>query len=47
MLDIGSKFCNQCGEKVEVPKKLICHKCGNEAEEDDSVFCIYCGTKLN
>ncbi len=46
MLSIGSKFCNQCGSKIEEPSRLVCPKCGIMAEEEDSVYCIHCGTRL-
>lgn len=43
----GSKFCSECGTKVEVvpPKSKFCPQCGTPAEEGMK-FCAECGTKL-
>lgn len=48
MIKKGSKFCSECGTKVEVPanKGKFCPQCGTPAEEGMK-FCTECGTKLN
>ena len=40
---VGSKFCPECGAKMNV--KRFCPECGNEVEADDK-FCASCGNKL-
>ena len=39
----GSKFCPECGEKMNV--KRFCPECGNEVSANDK-FCASCGNKL-
>lgn len=43
-LAAGSKFCNQCGAKIE-PVGLKCPTCGNSLDAG-SKFCNNCGTKI-
>lgn len=47
MIPKGSKFCSECGTKVEVPaaKGKFCPQCGTPAKEGMK-FCAECGTKL-
>ncbi|MBU3804744.1 MAG: SPFH domain-containing protein [Candidatus Cellulosilyticum pullistercoris] len=47
MIKKGSKFCPECGTKVEAltKKSKFCPQCGTPAEEGMK-FCIECGTKL-
>ena len=40
-LPVGSKFCNQCGEKLG----NVCPSCGTEVVQG-SMFCSNCGQKL-
>lgn len=40
----GSKFCLQCGQKVEVPKALYCMECGASLPIG-AKFCMKCGTR--
>lgn len=40
----GSKFCLQCGEKVD--DALFCTNCG-EKLPSNAKFCLKCGAKLN
>ncbi|MDQ6724386.1 MAG: zinc ribbon domain-containing protein [Thermoproteota archaeon] len=40
---INSKFCNKCGQKLNVPNK--CSKC-NQINVIDALFCNTCGNKL-
>ncbi len=40
----GSKFCLECGEKVN--SALFCLNCG-ESLPPNAKFCLKCGTKLN
>lgn len=44
----GSKFCSECGVKVEVatPKSKFCLNCG-AAVDSNMKFCTECGQKLN
>ncbi|MBP3887283.1 MAG: SPFH domain-containing protein [Cellulosilyticum sp.] len=44
----GSKFCSECGAKVEVsvPKSKFCLNCG-AAVDPNMKFCTECGQKLN
>lgn len=39
-----SKFCYQCGEKVEIPKLQFCPECGMEFLPE-AKFCMNCGTR--
>ena len=42
----GSKFCPECGTKVELVKKnKFCPECGTSAPEGTK-FCMECGTKI-
>jgi len=41
----GSKFCQECGEKLGTLSKSICPKCGTE-NSPQSRFCSECGNKL-
>ena len=47
MIKKGSKFCSECGTKMEVPvpKNKFCPECGAAAEEGMK-FCAQCGHKL-
>lgn len=40
----GSKFCLQCGEKVD--ESLFCPNCGEKLPQN-AKFCLGCGTKLS
>ena len=40
----GSKFCNHCGAKVEIPDGIVC-KCGYK-NPLDARFCTECGKEL-
>ena len=50
MIKKGSKFCSECGSKVEEPvqgnKSKFCPQCGTPAEEG-AKFCHECGKKFN
>ncbi|MBC7249184.1 MAG: SPFH domain-containing protein [Anaerolineae bacterium] len=41
----GSKFCNNCGAKLEAAGKLFCSQCGAELPPG-SKFCSNCGAKV-
>lgn len=41
----GTKFCQECGEKLTIPVSLKCPKCGAE-NPPGTKFCRDCGTKL-
>ena len=44
----GSKFCTNCGERVEQSVSLwpcFCHECGTKLPEG-SIFCPQCGSKV-
>lgn len=41
----GSKFCPECGTKVEASNTKFCPQCGQKADPN-SKFCMECGTKL-
>lgn len=43
-IPVGSKFCLECGEKVN--DVLFCINCG-EKLPSNAKFCLKCGTKLN
>lgn len=47
MIKKGSKFCSECGVKLEEASKKgkFCPQCGTPAEEGTK-FCMECGTKL-
>lgn len=45
MLAANSKFCLECGSKIEIPKPLFCTECGEPITEG-AKFCACCGTKL-
>lgn len=40
-----SRFCSQCGTKVELPKPFFCSQCGMPAQPG-SRFCSSCGNKF-
>lgn len=40
----NAKFCSNCGEKVEIPKKLFCSECGQPVNSE-AKFCIHCGAR--
>ncbi len=42
----NSKFCPECGSKVELPKKKFCSECGVQLQPG-AKFCPECGTKAN
>ena len=44
VIEESSKFCNNCGEKIE-PDKIKCRKCSKENMEK-AKFCQYCGNDL-
>lgn len=48
MVKKGSKFCPECGSKMEVipPKNKFCPECGTPVEEGMK-FCMQCGNKLS
>ncbi len=41
----GSKFCNNCGEKLPLGTHIMCPNC-SAANAHDRVFCDECGTRL-
>lgn len=41
----GSKFCNNCGEKLPLSTHIICPNCG-ASNSRDRVFCDECGSRL-
>ena len=46
MIKKGSKFCPECGQKIEVvEKKRFCTGCGKPIK-GDAKFCPECGTKI-
>ena len=45
MLAPDSKFCSQCGTKIEIPKAFYCSQCGALAQPG-SRFCSSCGNKF-
>lgn len=45
MLSANSKFCPECGNKIEIKKPSFCTECGEPITEG-SKFCSGCGTKL-
>ncbi len=45
ILSAKSKFCPECGNKIEIKKSLFCTKCGEPIVEGEK-FCSSCGTKL-
>ena len=44
-LDINSKFCPECGNKIEVKKPSFCTQCG-AAISLEAKFCANCGLKV-
>ena len=44
-LDANSKFCNECGTKIEIKRPAFCSMCGN-AITGNVKFCANCGNKL-
>lgn len=42
----GSKFCSQCGTKIQVQSKKFCTACGAELTAGQ-LFCSVCGIKLD
>lgn len=45
MLSANSKFCLECGSKIEIKKPSFCTECGEPITEG-SKFCAGCGRKL-
>ena len=45
MLSANSKFCPECGNKIEIKKPSFCTECGEPITEG-SKFCSGCGKKL-
>ncbi|MBP3392696.1 MAG: zinc ribbon domain-containing protein [Clostridia bacterium] len=45
LLDVNSKFCPECGTKIEIEKMTFCTQCG-EPLTDNPKFCGNCGFKL-
>lgn len=45
MLSANSKFCPECGNKIEIKKTSFCTECGEPITEG-SKFCSGCGKKL-
>lgn len=45
MLNANSKFCPECGNKIEIKKPSFCTECGEPITEG-SKFCSGCGKKL-
>lgn len=43
-LPSGAKFCFQCGEKAEPPKKAFCMECGSPLAAE-AKFCMNCGKR--
>jgi len=41
----GTKFCQECGAKIEIPEKQLCASCGAEIKPGVR-FCSECGTKI-
>lgn len=41
----GSKFCNNCGEKLPLSTTILCPNC-ETANQIDRIFCDNCGTRL-
>ncbi len=44
-LPSNSKFCNECGAKIELNRPKFCHQCGASVSIGVK-FCSECGTKL-
>ena len=44
-LDANSKFCLECGNKIEIKKSTFCIECG-EPLAPGAKFCASCGTKV-
>lgn len=42
---VDSKFCNECGSKIESISSTFCNECGSQMEKG-SKFCSKCGTKV-
>lgn len=45
-LSVNSKFCPECGNKIETTKTGFCTQCG-EPVAQNSKFCANCGAKIN
>lgn len=45
-LSANSKFCLECGAKIEIKKSAFCIECG-EPLAPGAKFCANCGTKVN
>ena len=43
-LPSNSKFCFNCGEKVEIPKTVFCSECGQPISPE-AKFCMHCGAR--
>lgn len=41
----GTKFCNQCGNRIEEPKAKFCKNCGKQVSAG-AAFCSNCGTRM-
>jgi hypothetical protein len=41
----GSKFCNECGQRLAAPEHIVCAACG-ASNPPKSVFCSECGARL-
>ena len=44
-LGANSKFCSECGAKIEIKKPTFCTQCG-EPITSGAKFCAHCGTKV-
>ena len=44
-IQAGSKFCLECGNKIEIKKHAFCSECG-AAITSDAKFCSGCGSKI-
>ena len=44
-LGTNSKFCSECGAKIEIKKPTFCTQCGEPIAEG-AKFCAHCGTKV-
>ena len=45
IMNANSKFCSECGNKVEIKKPSFCTECGQPIVEG-SKFCANCGNKI-
>ena len=44
-LSANSKFCLECGSKIEIKKTIFCTQCG-ESITAGAKFCASCGAKI-